>query len=148
MIPSKYFKNSVGHTFCVARYNQPIDMVTVTWHGVATKDSVRSVRDGILDLLLQSGCPYLLNDMEQLVSVSSEEFISWLRDEWDVTAAQFGLRYIADLVRKDSIAADYLKKIRQGRESAANDLKIAAFYNRFDALQWLMEQQALNKDKG
>jgi hypothetical protein len=119
MIPSKFFKNSVGHTFCVARYNQPIDIVTITWHGVATKDSVRLVREGILDLLHQSGCPYLLNDMEELVSVSSEEFISWLREEWDVTAAQFGLRCIADLVRKDSIASDYLEKLEQGRETSA-----------------------------
>lgn len=139
---SKLFTNSLGQDYCSVQYIPTRQMVTVTWSGGVTRESVMKVREWLLTLFRESHCPLMLNDMQELMVVSTEEFALWLKEEWDTAAAALGLRCIADVVGEDTIAEVYSQEIGKVNEEESNPLAIKTFHSRFDALDWLIEKRA------
>lgn len=142
MTDRKVFTNSLGQDFCTVVYSPSLKMVTVTWNGGTTVESVKRVREYVLSLLKEHSCPFLLIDMQELLLVSSKELIRWLKEEWDAVAATHGLHFIANVAGNNSIAETYLLELKAAdRPLAAKAFTMEIFHSRSGAMDWLLEKK-------
>jgi hypothetical protein len=141
MQPISSFTNSFGKVFCSVRYDKERNKIVVTWKGVISEENAYEVRNYMLELLKETGCKYMLIDMQELLSTSKPQFVEWVKNVWDEEAAKLGLRYIADVVNKDALSHSYINEMYTSpKEVTASGIRKKMFYNIIDATTWLMHK--------
>lgn len=102
------FHNSLGREFCTVRYDKIRHVVVVVWRGLVTQESRAQVWQQLLQVLRITGCPSLLNNWQEFLGAPSAEQ-QWLQQVWDEVATQAGLRFLADVLKVNSLSQDYLR---------------------------------------
>ena len=124
----KYFKNSLGQTFCAVRYNKRLRTVMVTWKGTAQLNSLEKVKAAVLKIIRQNKALFLVNDFQELYSGASEMLVHFLEMGWDNEVHDAGLRFVIHIWK-------------EGIEQPPLSDKGAAFIrlcpSKLDAIAWI-----------
>lgn len=135
------FHNSLGREFCTVRYDKIRHVVVVVWRGLVTQESRAQVWQQLLPVLRTTGCPSLLNNWQEFLGAPSAEQ-QWLQQVWDEAATQAGLRFLADVMKVNSLSQDYLRPLYTPNQPRVAALETGLFYNLLDAYAWLRDKQA------
>lgn len=91
------FANSFGTTYLTVEYDQPNNWIYNDWQGLLSTESVIQGSTGVLRVLEQTRCPYILNDNRHVLG-SWKQANEWIEQTWMPLALVAGLRYHAHIV--------------------------------------------------
>jgi hypothetical protein len=123
----KHLTNSLGLIYCSIRYNSRLKMVTVTWKGTAPENGIKVVKDEVLELIQKKDCIFLLNDIQDFFSASTEILTDLIRSKWDQEVLNTGVRYILQILKPE---------MGIPLQSDDESTSIKFFYNKLDAVEF------------
>lgn len=128
----KHLENSLGLIYCSIRYHDRLKMITVTWKGTAPEDGFKVVKDEVLGLIKKHECLFLLNDIQEFFSASTEILTGLIRSKWDQEVLDAGVRYIVHILKPEMEIP-----LLSDDDSAS----IKFFYNKLDGVEWIEKQK-------
>ncbi|UYZ64141.1 hypothetical protein [Hymenobacter weizhouensis] len=134
------FANSYGSTYLTVEYDHQNNWIYNDWHGLLSTADVIEGATGVLHVLEQLRCPYMLNDNTAVLG-SWKQANEWIEQHWIPPALSAGLQYYAHIVAPGVFG-----------QASAEDLHLRAglriemrlFENGPEARHWLRTMQQAN----
>jgi hypothetical protein len=135
----KELRNPFGKISLATEFDEANDWVYNNWQGYQTKDSVMAGANLCLEVLLPSGCPYLLND-NRLVTGPWDDAVDWIAQNWTPRAIAAGLTHFAQVVSPETFAA-LSGEMMHSRIGTHFQMRV---FSRIEEAQaWLQQEQAV-----
>ncbi|WP_187263533.1 hypothetical protein [Pontibacter beigongshangensis] len=128
----RYFKNSLDRTYCAIRYLQDGNLLVLTWSGTASEESIKEVKDCVLEMVQENQCFFILNDVQEFFSAPTQVLAGLTASDWDLEVRRLGVQEIAHVLKPDYIPANTEDEIPQG-------LTKKYFTDKLEAISWLKE---------
>jgi hypothetical protein len=125
----KHYKNSLDIVICSVRYHAFNKRISIIWKNTATAESIRQIKDELLDMIRTKQCTSLINDLEDFYTASPET-LALLINGWDKEITDSGIVYIAHIYNQ----------IIDLPEPADGPPNVRFFNNKIDAVDWLDKQ--------
>jgi len=90
---------------------------------------------------VRNGLPQAVQQLAGLLGHLAEQR-QWLQKVWDA-ATEAGLRFLADVMKRNSLLQDYLLPLYTPSQPRLATLETGLFYNLLDAYPWLHNKQAV-----
>ncbi|WP_019946661.1 hypothetical protein [Hymenobacter aerophilus] len=134
------FLNSTGSPFLTTEFDQQNNWIYNDWQGLLTMDYIQQGSYGILDIIRQSHCPYLLTDNRHLLG-SWKHANDWLEQVWIPQALAAGMVYYAHILAPGVFGQASVEDMHL---RVGSHLQLQLFDTLDDAVAWLREMQAQN----
>ena len=134
------FQNPTGTTFLITEFDQQNNWIYNNWQGLLTMECIQQGSYGILDIIQQSQCPYLLTDNTHLLG-SWKHGNDWLEKIWIPQALAAGMTYYAH-VKAPGVFGQ--ASVEDMHLRVGSRLPLQLFDEMEDAVAWLREMQALD----
>jgi hypothetical protein len=128
----RHFKNSLGRTYCTMRYFPSDTFLSIIWKGTAPEESIKEVRDSMVELLNMKGCAAVINDVQEFYSASTEVLADLTESDWDKEAHRLGVRYIAHVLKPDTA-------MPATPQPSHNGPQIKYFFDKIEAVDWIQQ---------
>ena len=137
------FKTSAGTTFLLTEFDRENNWIYNNWQGLLTMESIMEGSQGILEILQQTGCPYMLTDNRQLLG-SWKQANNWLEQIWVPQALAAGMTYYAHISAPGvfGLASAEDMHLRVGSHT-----EMYLFENAEEATAWLRQMQQAKAGK-
>ena len=126
----KYFKNSLDRIYCNIRYFQDGNLLVVTWKGTASEQSIKEVKESILQMIREHHCTAILNDVQDFYSTPTAVLAGLTVSDWDKEVRRLGVHQIAHVLKQDHIPS-------KTEVTSTPGLTIKFFTEKLEALTWL-----------
>lgn len=133
------FHNSFGKLFLTTEYTSRHNWIYNNWLGLLATDGVKQGSLGILDLLVRTNCPYMLND-NRLLQGSWKQANDWIEHIWMPQALAAGLRYHAHIVAPGVFGQASAEDLHL---RVGDHFQMRLFEEEDEARGWLQEMQRL-----
>lgn len=127
----KHLTNSLGLIYCSIRYNARLKTVTVTWNGTAQEEDIKHVHGEVLKIINRNDARFLMNDIQDFFSASTEILTDLIRSRWDQEVLNAGLQYVVHILKPE---------MEMPLQSDDESASIKFFYNKLDAVEWIEKQ--------
>ncbi|MBT9392374.1 hypothetical protein KLP40_04295 [Hymenobacter sp. NST-14] len=135
------FINSFGDTFLTAEFDQQNHWIYNDWRGLLTTDNVVQGSLGVLHVLQQTHCPYILNDNRTVLG-SWKQANDWIEHTWMPQALAAGLRYHAHIVAPGVFGQASAEDMHL---RVGSHFQMRLFEGLEEAEAWLREMQTLEQ---
>jgi hypothetical protein len=131
-------KNDMGRTICEMSYDEKENWIFAKWEGFANLEAIKSWGESYIKLLIETGCPYFLND-ESKSAGPWINALEWIQSYLIPKGIENGVRYYAHVISESNLAALSSQELNS---RIADILEVESFDNVADAKKWLHEMQA------
>ncbi|WP_461489954.1 hypothetical protein [Pontibacter sp. HJ8] len=114
------------------RYFSSDTFLSIIWKGTAPEESIKEVRNSMVELLAMKGCGAVVNDVQEFYSASTEVLAELTESDWDKEAHRLGVRYIAHVLKPDT-------DMPAASPQALDGPKIKYFFDKIEAVNWIQQ---------
>lgn len=133
------FLTPTGTTFLTTEFDQQNNWIYNDWQGLLTLEAIQEGSHGILHLLKQTHCPYMLTDNRRLLG-SWKHGNDWLEQVWIPQALAAGMTYYAH-VKAPGVFGQ--ASVEDMHLRVGSHLHLQLFDEMQEATDWLHEMQLL-----
>lgn len=130
-----HFTNSLGRRYCVVRYIKSNQLLNLIWQGTASEESIKEVREGVLQLLRSYPCTAILDDTQKLFHGPSAILFELTEADWNFKVADLGVARIAHVLNPNAEVPGVIPAKHGYPE-------VGYFTHHMDALEWLNRKSA------
>ena len=133
-MPTTY-TNSFGHPYLHLQWEEANDWIYARWQGLLSTDNVIKGGEYLLEVMQQTGCPYVLNDNREITG-SWNQANDHIAQYWMPRALTLGLRRFAHVLAPGVFGQTSAEEMQR---RAADQFQMALFPDLESAQAWLRE---------